>query len=568
MSTKCDTSVTSVTESATDALLVLQLQVEAKQRLIGSGKDGCIFYPPLSYFGQGESKDSTVYTNHPQFVMKVMSPKAANNEKQMGKLLELHDPNQQWVIFIKSGLECCLHKSNYINDMWNWPAVKIADRDVQKEDYYKSFTNSLTTELKSTTNKNNLKKHSLESSSLVYKHTLYYGYIQQFGGESYASRLHALRKKSWHQVMLDSLVLLQGLQFMHDVAHIVHRDIKAHNIGYDHTTRRIRYWDFGLAMSIKSDQSLESICKDMNSIHFQIWSIDVNAKCAKLRTLHSFWKWLHVKDVRRWCMWFDYCKITPKNSDSKTVSDKKVSTETSATKWYQRYIKHCIEFWTGCDCIVNSAVNHKSDQLREQHQKSKQAYVDIIILMLKQNDVLSLGLLLCDFVFNQYIPYFDKKKRNISNSDVLSKWISSVLIPMIHPNFKQRIRVDAAILRTRQLIAEYNTSVVDEIQLLANKLALDTPHASSKENSVSSVDSTSSFSTASFSTASITRQENEKPVFSPLYKRRKSKSPVKMNDEADDDHSSEPSFPPIQAFVPSVSSTTSKSVGSVSFLPL
>jgi Protein kinase domain len=649
-----------------------RLALDSKSKMIGRGKQGCVFHPPLEYFGYRnpiyQSKESS-FVNDMRYVMKVMTRATSRRERKIVPMLRKYDPDQKRFSYIKPGIECVLKSAQY-NNMWSWDilnspnslhrnsgsytSTKAAHHMDQMQSYYGKEHNSdisspdkpiFTTPLSSAFRNLQIQPHSAPSQAvklneaksnpdihverMMYKGKhkrfslhraspisenvdTHYGYISLYGGIPYGIRLQQVRKRKWISVALDMVKLLNNLKYLHDVVKVVHRDIKAANIGY--TSKYIRFWDFGLAISIDESQTLESIYNAIDNIHFQIWSIDINAKCTTLRKFDEFWKWMHSTDVRKWCMWFDYCRtdqsfvgtlssalpvaslsssfapsLNPSVSSSSssahsvaiaTTTTAPVQTQTANIKidkmekiekiekekgWYQEYITNCTTFWYSCESIlkvktkdiscekkkenldaqkeVNS--NRIPDESKENKSVQIQSrYVQTIITMLKQNDILSLGLMFCDFIFNQYIEYHRQKTLPVPRPDLLVLWIQTVLIPMIHPNFKERISSQTALENTIKIVRLYHqkvksnvsphlttTTTTTTVTTMTTTQTTYEPSRTSQSKSSYSLslpsvesDSTLSSTNTNESSSSLTRKENEAIVLSPLYKKTKTAS--------------------------------------------
>jgi serine/threonine protein kinase len=357
-------------------------------------------------------------------------------------------------------------------------------------------------------------------------------------------------------MLRDAINLLEGLTLLHDRAFLVHRDIKAANITY--ANRHVRMLDYGLSVDIHSSQSLEELLDSVDNIHFELWSIDINTRCTKLRTADCIGAWMANPKVRRWCMWFDYCRVTNPNPShdmkvditesaqlAKAGSDsKEQKTKADENEWYAKYINQCCSFWNECDVLTQATPS--SDATEQQKLKVlKEDRAGIIRQMLKQNDVLSLGLMICNFIFNQYIRYHQRKQLDIPDPKELAEWIQTVLIPMIQPHFASRITSKEAHRRSMIIFQTLDTRLSKGLfkhhgpgtnytsnSKLDNKI--DTPmvneNASVGTGSTTlpkqtcsvvahSVSQSHSFSGYSCSTASRLRHENEQTVFSPPYKK-------------------------------------------------
>jgi serine/threonine protein kinase len=533
-----------------------KLRREAQGRLIGKGKFGCVFHPPLTHFGCRIRKSAPIkssstvnYAGNHEYVMKIMKAKDAQKEMEIGKLIHQYDAKSERFITLIPDVELILKPEQY-KEMWNWDIVSNHDRksiqtqqvqnyyhsEDEKEEMKKSTDSTLSlsnalSEMKLKHKKSKKKEESKTSSEPVY-----YGYISRYGGISYESRLHRLRKENWWNILPDLIQLMESLQFMHDQMNIVHRDLKSPN--YAWKDNQIRVLDLGLARSIKLHSTLEKMYDAIDNVHFQIWSIEMNTKYSGLRTVEAFRNWMNSDKVRRWCIWYDYCQVietqqSQQQSTKKTsnlLSPKTTATETKQMTdemrkdcWYDEYIGHCIKFWEHVECFINDKTNKTSKTSMEK------VYLNIIIMMLKQNDVLSIGLMICDFVLNQYITYQQRKKTQIPQVELFQRWICNVLVLMIHPNFRYRLKPVEVISRTRSILMECQSSAaaVNKVNsAIKSKLATDDEHSVST--------TTNSYSTNSLSTASLVRRKIEEPIRSPVYKRTR----IESDDFVQDDHAS------------------------------
>lgn len=100
-----------------------KLEHEAKRRLIGKGKFGCVFYPPLTSFGPRRVKQNPEapiqYAGDHNYVMKVMQTRHAKQERDMGKIIHCYDPQGQFFVSLLPDVELVLKREQYQN-MWNW----------------------------------------------------------------------------------------------------------------------------------------------------------------------------------------------------------------------------------------------------------------------------------------------------------------------------------------------------------------------------------------------------------------------------------------------------------------
>lgn len=468
------TTAPTIDKGALATKSLLSLEQEAKSRLIGRGKHGGVFYPPLTHGPLRclEEKDSLssplfvvdpTYSHDSRYVMKIMTLKDARREQQVSRILQRYDPSQSWFTFLIPDHEYTLHPDQY-RLMWDWSIVKNSNspanlHELQKQNYAESSVVTTTTALSTAMSELKMSyKHTsqLQAASTSTESTaICYGFISCYSGRPYTERLSKLKKcTKWIRIVKDALHLFKGLFFLHETVQVVHRDIKPCNIGYLETpssSGKPKFLDFGLGMSVRPNQSLHDICQEMGNMRFQIWSIDINTKCNIMRTPKRFYKWIEHEEVRRWCLWFDHCRVTSKTEDE--------------DEWYEEYIHNCIEFWN----LVDSICQHTNDNNHNKpdasaapsismDEQSKLRFVITIITMLKQNDVISLGIMFLDFLYQTYLPYHKKKRNHLPQRLLLAKWIQNVAIPMIHPNFKTRIKLDEAIRHTQQIIEEYEAN--------------------------------------------------------------------------------------------------------------